>query len=960
MCREEDKWIEVQVPDVSVVVIAYNDAERLPTAVQSVLDQTLQSVEVVIVDDCSKDDTFKVAQGLAAAHPDQVRAFQLPENSGAGGEPRNVGIGHARGRYVMFLDSDDVLELNACRNMISAAEETGSDIVSGLCVRLTKDTRNEKRNEWYSWLYSTTRTLDSVTELPDLFVWDTLSTNKCYRRDFLVDNDLRFPKGMFYEDLMFIADAYMAAKKITLIPNQVYFWHVYEQAKVKSVTNSRHEMVNYQHRLEIHRRIDALLDRHGLDEMRAAKDVKFLKHDLVLHLRDLPFRDEEYRNEFAELSRPYLQGLNREAYAKASKIQAICAYLLEKGDWDNLLPAVDSLIHGKKLSSPLHRQNGRIYWCAEHLDDEFGREVLDVTELGYHQEPLNRLFLRNELTEYAASGGTAKLAGRIVNPLGIIGPDDTLKAELTFQARRRSLQKFSFPITSLRHDGDTIHWEIKTDIGSALRPLGVIDSVWDVRVVLRANGVRTQTRLTTSQDHLGDGGLPVKPRLTRLVGDLIEPHSTAKGHLAFRLVSSKGDSDRIEEFVQRGLHGKPGQIAKSGYRRAKNLRKSLTSGDTKLRLYHDVYSRLPIKKRTVVFESQLGKQYSDSPRAIYEEMRRQGLDFTAIWSYTGDPGDFPKDIELVRRWSLPYLKALARAEFWVDNQSYPLRLAKRPETTYIQTWHGSALKKMGFDQPKLKTQTRQQQAAEQKHLDRYDHFLVRSEHDVRTLVKAFRLKDRTPLRSGYPRNDLLVQARQREEEAGRRVRGPLAEKLGIPADKTVLLYAPTFRTSGKASQFELPFDVERFAEEFGDRYVLLVRAHYFNHVVLPPNVHGKIIDVSAEHDVTPLMELADALITDYSSVMFDYALLDRPMLFFTFDYESYVHEDRGTYFDLLEHAPGPVFRTEDELHAAVRNLESEGREYCDARKRFVAEFGEYDQGDAARSIVEKFFSGWSR
>ncbi|MFF8604705.1 CDP-glycerol glycerophosphotransferase family protein [Streptomyces sp. NPDC015346] len=950
------------MPDVSVIVIAYNDAERLPTAVRSVLDQTLQSVEVVIVDDCSKDRTFEVAQELAAAHPGQVRAYQLPENSGAGGEPRNVGIGHARGRYVMFLDSDDVLELNACRNMVSAAEETGADMVSGLCVRLFKDSRNEKRNEWYNWLYSTTRTLDSVTELPDLFVWDTLSTNKCYRRDFLVDNNLRFPKGMFYEDLMFIAEAYLAAKKITLIPNQVYFWHVYEQAKVKSVTNSRHEMRNYEHRLEIHRRIDALLDQHGLEELRRAKDVKFLKHDLVLHLRDLPFRDEAYRREFAELSRPYLQGLDREAYAQVPAIQAICAYLLEKSDWDNLLPAVDTLIHRDKVSSPLAERDGRVFWCAEHLDDEFGRSVLDVTDLGYHEKPINKLFLRNELTEYAESDGTARLAGRITNPLGIIEPGATLKAELEFRARRRSLQTFVFPVTTLRHEGDSLHWETDADISSRLRPLGIIDSIWDVRLNLQVNGVRTHTRLTVGESEIGSGALPVKPRLTRLVADHVEPHPTAKGHLAFRLVSKRSDSERIEEFIQRNVQGRPGRIAKSGYRKAKALRQTLTSAETKLRLYHEVYSRLPVKKRTVVFESQLGKQYSDSPRAIYEEMRRQGLDFEAVWSYAGSPADFPKDAQLVRRWSLPYLKALARAEFWVDNQSYPLRLVKRPETTYIQTWHGSALKKMGFDQPSLKAKTRQEQAEQQKHLDRFDHFLVRSEHDVRTLAKAFRLQDRTLLRTGYPRNDVLVQARQREEErGGARERGPLAEQLGIPADKTVLLYAPTFRaSSGKARQFALPFDVERFAEEFGDQYVLLVRAHYFNHVVLPPTVKGKVIDVSAQHDVMPLMELADALITDYSSVMFDYALLDRPMLFFTYDYEAYVHEDRGTYFDLLEHAPGPVFRTEDEFRDALRNLDAEGREYADARKRFVAEFGEYDQGNAARTIVDQFFSRWSR
>ncbi|MFD0170009.1 CDP-glycerol glycerophosphotransferase family protein [Streptomyces decoyicus] len=948
------------MPDVSVVVIVYNDADRLPTAVQSVLDQTLRDVEVVIVDDCSTDRSFEVAQQLAAGHPGRVRAFQLPENSGAGGEPRNVGIQHTQGRYVMFLDSDDVLELNACRNMLEAAEETGSDIVSGLTVRLHKDTRNQKRDEWYAWLYSTTRTLESVTELPDLFVWDTLCTNKCYRREFLIENNLLFPKGMFYEDLVFIAEAYLAAQRITLIPNQVYFWHVHEQAAVKSVTNRRHEMTNYHHRLEIHRRIDAMLAERGLDGMKLAKDVKFLKHDLVLHLRDLPFRDESYRQEFAELSREYLASLAPEAYERVQPIQAICAYLLQQGDWEHLIPAVDTLINRDKVSSPLAEHDGRIYWCDGYTDDPFGRDVLDVTDIGYHEKPVNQLFLRNQLTRFSESGRSVSLTGRINNPLGVIPPGAQLKGELEFSARRRSLQTFHFPVRVLRHEGDAIHWEAVADLTAKLRPLGIVDTIWDVRLRLDVDGVRTTSRLTVADTGLS-GGLPVRPRLSRMVADRLEPHVSAKGHLAFRLVSENRNAERVQELITRGVRGRPGTLAKTGYRKAKELRKKVTSGDNKLRAYHEVFSRLPVKKRTVVFESHLGKQFSDSPRAIYEEMRRQGLEFEAIWSYAGSPKDFPKGVTLVKRWSLPYLKALAQAEFWVDNQSYPLKLTKRPETTYIQTWHGSALKNMGFDQPSLKAQTRQQQAEQQRSLDRFDRFLIRSEHDVHTLAKAFRLKEKTLLRVGYPRNDALVRARQREAALGARERGPLAAELGIAEDKTVLLYAPTFRKAGgRHGRFELPFDVERFADQFGDRYVLLVRSHYLNHVVLPPTVQGRVIDVSARHDVTPLLELADGLITDYSSVMFDYALLDRPLVFFTYDYDEYVHEGRGTYFDLLEHAPGPVVRTEDAFHEAIKSFESQALEYAKSRKEFVAKFGEYDQGNAAQSIVDQFFAQWSR
>lgn len=267
---------------------------------------------------------------------------------------------------------------------------------------------------------------------------------------------------------------------------------------------------------------------------------------------------------------------------------------------------------------------------------------------------------------------------------------------------------------------------------------------------------------------------------------------------------------------------------------------------------------------------------------------------------------------------------------------------------------------MGFDEPEWKLKSREEQAEQQRTLDRFDRFLIRSEHDVHTLARAFRLQERTLLRVGYPRNDALVQAKQQEEATGRRERGPLAAELGIPEDKQILLYAPTFRQRGGKRRFELPFDVERFADTFGDRYVLLVRSHYLNHVVLPPSVRGRIIDVTNHHDMTPLLALADGLITDYSSVMFDYSLLDRPMFFFAYDYDEYVHEGRGTYFDLLERAPGPVVRTEDELHAVLDSLEEQKVKYAAPRERFVADFSEFDQGNAAQSIVDQFFSQWRR
>jgi CDP-glycerol glycerophosphotransferase len=958
-------------PALSVVVIVYNDAERLPTAVRSVLDQSLRNVEVVIVDDCSTDGSFETAAALAGRHPDRVRAFRLDENSGGCGGPRNRGIAEARGEYVVFLDSDDTLEHDACRNFLEAARATGAQMVSALTKRV--QARTGKAADWYPWLYRSTRTIDAIMELPDLLVYDTLSTNKCYRRDFLLGNGLQFPVGVHYEDLLFSARAYLAAERITLIPNHVYNWMVDDSGDKRSISNRRHEVENFAHRVRIHREIDAIFRERGLDELKLHKDTKFLKHDLVLHLRDLPFLDDDYRHQFAYLAREYMSRISQDAYERLEPIHRICAYLLMEEDWANLNPAIDTLINRHKLSVPLVERDGRVYWCPEHLDDERARTILDVTDLGYHARPLHQLTLRAKLDRYRQTGTGIALSGSAVNPLGRIAPTAHLEAVLELRARRKGMGVFAFPVAEVRHAGDHLEWSAEAELSRKLRPLGLLDPVWDVRLLLTVDGAKAAPMPITVGDAELDTSVPLKirPRLSRLVADTLEAETSSKGHLAFVQVAQGAVSRRSRAGLDRALQGAPGTVARTSLRKAKNARKYVRSGESKIRMYHEVFSKLPVKKGTVVFESHLGKQYSDSPRAIYEEMRRQGVKFTAIWSYAGRPEDFPPDATLVKRWSYPYLRALAQAEFWIDNQGFPLKLTKRPETTYIQTWHGSALKKMGFDSPQLRVRTKDQQADYQRILDRFDHFLIRSEHDARTLVPAFRLRDEVVLRSGYPRNDALVAARDAERRSGRRERPDIVRELGIPEDRTILLYAPTFRNTatGGVRKFEPPLDFDEFADRYGDRYTLLVRSHYLNTVVLPPSVRGRVIDVTSVHDVTPLFLAADAMITDYSSVMFDYALLDRPMVFFAYDYDEYVKDDRGTYFDLVKHAPGPVVRDVEALYSVLDGDLAGGlhggdlaggglaggTDWAARRKQFVAEFGEYDKGDAARQIVSRFF-----
>src|SRR3982751_3936273 len=178
------------------------------------------------------------------------------------------------------------------------------------------------------------------------------------------------------------------ASRIALIPDLVYYWDVVDATDTPSISNRRHELSNFRDRLLIHAKIDEAFAAQGATELKLHKDVKFLRHDLRLYIGELPFREPAWRTEFLELARGYLRTLDRRAYERSAPAQAIIGYLIERDDEENLFTAIDWLAHGRKLSTRLHQEHGRIYWCADHLDDDEGRSVLDVTDLELHLQPL--------------------------------------------------------------------------------------------------------------------------------------------------------------------------------------------------------------------------------------------------------------------------------------------------------------------------------------------------------------------------------------------------------------------------------------------------------------------------------------------------------------------------------------------------------------------------------------------
>jgi len=257
---------------------------------------------------------------------------------------------------------------------------------------------------------------------------------------------------------------------------------------------------------------------------------------------------------------------------------------------------------------------------------------------------------------------------------------------------------------------------------------------------------------------------------------------------------------------------------------------------------------------------------------------------------------------------------------------------------------------MGFDSPALERAGAATRRAHKAMMRRWSVLLVPSEYFVETFVKSYRYEGRL-VRHGLPRNDLLVRGVDEDWVLAKK------RELDLPTDRRLVLYCPTFRDRARRLQreYELPMDLTAMGDELGDDVHFLVRTHYLDAVRLSPRNAAFATDVSRHHDVTELLLLADVLVTDYSSVMFDFANTGRPMVFYTHDYEDYTRDERGTYLDLARIAPGPLVEDTAGLVAALRDVDASRAAYAERYAAFRDRFCEYETGRAAEHVVKELF-----
>lgn len=342
--------------------------------------------------------------------------------------------------------------------------------------------------------------------------------------------------------------------------------------------------------------------------------------------------------------------------------------------------------------------------------------------------------------------------------------------------------------------------------------------------------------------------------------------------------------------------------------------------------------------------------FADNPRALYQALLDRGpADLAHTWLCTPQTQDsFPPGVQTVRYGTPEAADVLGDADVVIANDCMSMRWEKRPGATYLQTWHGTPLKRIHHDAPVRPGWLDEPD----RDVARWDVLLSPNPASTGRLRGAFRFGGRVA-ETGYPRNDVLL-GPDRDT-----VRARVRTELGIPHGTTAVLYAPTWRDdlvfdAANGRDFEVPIDLADFAARLGGNHVLLLRLHSMvaGRLTIPPG--APVIDVSDRPEAAELYVAADLLVTDYSSAMFDFAVTGKPMVFYTYDLAHYRDDLRGFYFDLTEVAPGPVVRSSDELVEAIAGGDIPAAS-TDRYARFRDTFCPLDDGHAADRVLDLLF-----
>lgn len=353
------------------------------------------------------------------------------------------------------------------------------------------------------------------------------------------------------------------------------------------------------------------------------------------------------------------------------------------------------------------------------------------------------------------------------------------------------------------------------------------------------------------------------------------------------------------------------------------------------------------KKDVMLIVCSGGKKYGDNIRPVYEHLLNDTRfsNWRFVWAFLSPEKFNLPDNErttICKIDSIAFYYNTLRARCWLTNVSVQRGLDfKRQGVFYINTWHGVPLKLIGLD-IKEGGSFRIIDGVEQ-----FDLICTMGTYDVKISKSAFGVDEQKIKVTGYPRNDIMF------SESINAVKERLQRILGLDFTKKIILYAPTYRDYCKDKwgnfNFNSRLSIDKFNEVLGQDYLLVVRAHG---AIRDSGLYG-YIDATTYPDVEDLLRVTDILVTDYSGIMFDYALLEKPIICFPYDLEEY-EEKRGLYVDYEKFIPFPICRTEDELYTIINNMNY--IESCNISRNFVKTCGLVVK-DATKNVVNAIYEG---
>ena len=346
--------------------------------------------------------------------------------------------------------------------------------------------------------------------------------------------------------------------------------------------------------------------------------------------------------------------------------------------------------------------------------------------------------------------------------------------------------------------------------------------------------------------------------------------------------------------------------------------------------------------KLILFNSYAGRKFDDSPKAIFDVMKKdiRFKDYKLVWAFHNPEMYEIEGAEKIRTDTFEYFKTALQAKVWITNSSVERGLHfKNKNTLYFNTWHGTPIKKMGNDIENNK-------GFKEKKQSDIDVMTVQGDFEASMFSNCFGIPADRFLKVGLPRNDQLASYSYKEREQFR-------NKLGISSNKKVILYCPTFREFERDQNngciLVPPMNLGKWEKELGEEYVLLFRAHYEVAKAMEIKENSFVRDVTGYPSINELMIASDILLSDYSSILVDYSIMDKPMLHFTYDYDKY-SLNRGMYFDIRNYLSGADH--EDAVINLIKfmNCNAETEKTKVFRKQFVQYYG-----NASRLSVDYIF-----